>query len=43
MINNYSVVRRLMHDGVMYLPGDKVELTSEQAAPLLADGVVRQA
>lgn len=43
MKKEYVVLSRLLHDNDLYLPGDVVELTQEDALPLLMVGVVRQA
>lgn len=39
----YTVASPLEHDGDLYAPGDPVELTEAEAAPLLAGGVVTAA
>jgi hypothetical protein len=39
----FKVLENLHHDGDAYTLGDKIELTAEEAAPLLASGVVAKA
>lgn len=39
----YKVLDALHHDGEAYALGDKVELTEDEAAPLLATRVVESA
>jgi membrane protein involved in colicin uptake len=36
-----TVMSLLKHDGQVYAAGDRVELTEDQAAPLLANGTVQ--
>ena len=38
-IQAYLVISRLDHDGESFAPGDTVELTQAQAAPLLGQAV----
>lgn len=38
----YLVVTTVKHDGDLYQNGDTIQLTEEQAAPLLAGGAIMQ-